>query len=227
MRRRAEGRLGLAAVFALCVASCLGTATAAEGPTVYLWGAQRGAERMPEVAQAIEDGLKRRGDAVERVKVPSAGCEGPACLAALRGQPGLVGWFGELLTEKYNRTPEAPITLAQWDNAYDSACFVEPNNTILNLLKKARDERYRGHVVELFKTSNLPFSFDDDVCNYLYLNGILTYEEIPGKGGRPLRVCRFSSPFIQHRLYNGFSRDMAALGVPVPPVDPQIGRAHV
>lgn len=139
-----------------------------------------------------------------------------------RGQPGLVGWFGELLTEKYNPTPKAPITLHEWDNTYDSACFVEPNNTVLNLLQKARDERYRSHVVDLFKYSNIPFGFDKEWCNYLYLNGILTYEEVRDRGGRPLRVCRFSSPFIQHRLYNAFADDMAALDVPVPAVDPQM-----
>jgi hypothetical protein len=136
-----------------------------------------------------------------------------------RGQPGLTGWFGELLTEKYNQAAPAPITMKQWERTYDNACFVEPNNTVLNLIKKARHRRYRKHVVELFRTSNVSFSFDQGWCSYLYLNGVIDYEEVAGKAGRPVKVCRFSSPFIQHRLYNAFSADMAELSHKVPVVD--------
>jgi AAA+ ATPase superfamily predicted ATPase len=50
---------------------------------------------------------------------------------ATNGQPGLVGWFGELLTEKYNPGASQPITLKDWKTVYRRALYVEWNNTIL------------------------------------------------------------------------------------------------
>jgi hypothetical protein len=47
--------------------------------------------------------------------------------ATTRGQPGLVGWLGELLTEKHNPDPKAPLTLAQWQRTYMLA--VAPSRT--------------------------------------------------------------------------------------------------
>lgn len=138
------------------------------------------------------------------------------------GQPGLIGWFGELLTERYLPVDGGPITLPLWEAVYDRACTIEPNNTILNLLKKAQAERYREHVVALFRTSNIPFNFDDEWCNYLYLHGVIAYEEIQGPADQRLAVCRFSSPLVQRRLYHAFSREMAELGGRVPAVDPRL-----
>jgi len=34
----------------------------------------------------------------------------------VRGQPGLTGWFGELMTETFNTTPDRPITMDEFDN---------------------------------------------------------------------------------------------------------------
>ena len=48
------------------------------------------------------------------------------------GQPGLVGWFGELLTEKYNPGQNAPIDTSIWNTVLRKALFVEWNNTVLN-----------------------------------------------------------------------------------------------
>ena len=53
-----------------------------------------------------------------------------------RGQPGLVGWFGELLTEKYNPGNGKDIDLNIWQRVYRKACYVEWNNTVLNLVKE-------------------------------------------------------------------------------------------
>ena len=136
-----------------------------------------------------------------------------------RGQPGLVSWFGELLTEKYNPSAPEPLTMRAWDYAYGAACQVEPNNTVLNLLKKARREPYRQQVVDLFSRGDVPFAFDKDWCNYLYLNGVIDYEETTLQDGRVVRVCRFASPFIQLRLYNAFTGDLDDLGGRVPAVD--------
>lgn len=139
--------------------------------------------------------------------------------AATRGQPGLVGWFGELLTEKYNPDPGAPITQRQWQDVYSAACQVEPNNTVLNLIKKARGP-YRDEVVGLFSRSDVPFSFDQDWCNFLYLNGIIDHEEASDPAGQRVRVCRFSSPFIQLRLYQALTYDLFDNRLPVLPLEP-------
>ena len=132
-----------------------------------------------------------------------------------RGQPGLVGWLGELLTEKYNPGQGQPITLERWEEVFMLACRVEPNNTILNLIKKAKGP-YREHVMRLFGKADIPFSFDEDWCNYLYTNGILDFERATDSVGELTSVCRFSSPFVQLRLHAAFTDDL----VPRPPVLP-------
>lgn len=124
-----------------------------------------------------------------------------------RGQPGLVGWLGELLTEKYNDGQGRPITMDEWERVFMLACRVEPNNTILNLIKKAKGP-YREHVMKLFGKADIPFSFDQDWCNYLYTNGILDFEETTDDQGKPTPVCRFSSPFVQIRLHAAFTDDL-------------------
>jgi len=135
-----------------------------------------------------------------------------------RGQPGLVSWFGELLTEKYNLGRDRTIALREWSATYGAASRVEPNNTVLNLLKKAQGS-YRRQVVELFARADVPFSIDAPWCSYLYLNGIIDYEDSIAPSGETLQVCRFSSPFIQHRLYNALSSDLVR-GTGVPTLDP-------
>ncbi len=50
-----------------------------------------------------------------------------------RGQPGLVSWFGELLTETYNPEPDKTIDKAAWENVYLHACHTEFNYPILLL----------------------------------------------------------------------------------------------
>jgi len=117
-----------------------------------------------------------------------------------QGQPGLVGWFGELLTEKFNQEPDQPIDMKLWDRVYLKACETEHNNTVRNIITKARDEII-SDVIKLFTDANVHFSFDYDWCNYMYMHGIITYVE--DDDGR-CHVCRFSSPFIQTRLYNAF-----------------------
>ncbi|KPA17891.1 ATPase domain protein, prokaryote domain protein, partial [Candidatus Magnetomorum sp. HK-1] len=117
-----------------------------------------------------------------------------------QGQPGLVGWFGELLTEKFNKEPDKAIDMKLWNRVYLKACETEHNNTVRNIITKARDEII-SDVIKLFTDSNVHFSFDYDWCNYMYMHGIITYVE--DDQGR-CHVCRFSSPFIQTRLYNTF-----------------------
>jgi len=136
-----------------------------------------------------------------------------------RGQPGLVGWFGELLTETYNPGPSNPIDLPTWQDVYEVACFREWNNTILNLVKKARGPHVR-RVLDLFEKSDLPFSIYAEWCNYLYLNGIIREKVETDQTGRKRYVCQFSSPFVQTCLFHALTLDLVGDRFPVLPLEP-------
>jgi hypothetical protein len=98
------------------------------------------------------------------------------------------------------------------------ACRVESNNTILNLLKKARGP-YREQVMGLFGKADVPFAFDQDWCSYLYTNGIIDYEKTTDALGAPTSVCRFSCPFVQLRLHAAFTDDLVPR-LPILALDP-------
>ena len=66
-----------------------------------------------------------------------------------RGQPGLVGWFGELLTEKYNPGVGKVIDMDLWDDVLVEALFGEWNNTVMNMVAKARGD-YMPRVAGLY-----------------------------------------------------------------------------
>ena len=119
-----------------------------------------------------------------------------------QGQPGLIGWFGELLTEKYNQDPQQKVELKQWHHVYNCACEIEHNNTVFNMITKAQN-KYKSSVIKLFTEANIHFSIDYDWCNYLYMHGIISYKKSENTH-RQYYVSRFSSPFIQTRLYNAF-----------------------
>jgi hypothetical protein len=61
-----------------------------------------------------------------------------------KGNPGLTGWFGELLTETYNQAPNEPITMTLFEGVYAAALNLLPNNNILNLISKAKQEPYKS-----------------------------------------------------------------------------------
>lgn len=142
-----------------------------------------------------------------------------AVYESTRGQPGLVSWFGELLTEKYNPGQDKSIGLNDWRRVYTRAMYVEWNNTLLNLGKKARGP-HRRDVMRLFTDPNVRFALEDEWCSFLYMNGIID-EVIVSDESSPTgekAVCRFSSPFVQHRLYTGFSREMFGDNGPLPSI---------
>ena len=136
-----------------------------------------------------------------------------------RGQPGLVGWFGELLTEKYNPGAGQAIDRGAWVETYQAACQIEWNNTVLNLVKKAKGE-HPDRVVALFASDDVPFSLDEDWCSYLYLNGVIDTQKTADSQGKPTFVCRFSCPFIQERLYAAFGRELVDERPPILAVEP-------
>jgi len=74
------------------------------------------------------------------------------------GQPGLVSWFGELLTQKYNEFPNKPIDIHLWKKVYARSQHIEHNNTILNIIAKAK-HKYKHQIFQLFQNSDIDFSF--------------------------------------------------------------------
>jgi len=134
-----------------------------------------------------------------------------------RGHPGLVCWFGELITEKYNPGREVEIDLNVWKDVYRRAVKVEWNNTVLNLIKKAKD-KYLNQVLDLFNNPDKEFSLDVEWCSYLYLNGIIDYETITEASGEKKEVCRFANPFIQERLYNALTKSFLGDDTPIYPL---------
>ncbi len=128
-----------------------------------------------------------------------------------RGQPGLVSWFGELLTRDYIPGPEqTPLDWDAWEMAWNSARYLEPNNTVMNLIAKARKPEYQRHLLQLFNQSNLPFSFHNPTQNYLYTNGIIVPETVRQSNGKIINICRFSSPFIQDCIYDALGHELVA-----------------
>ncbi len=124
-----------------------------------------------------------------------------------RGQPGLVSWLGELLTEGFDRyTPDRsrPLASAEFDHVYAAAIQILPNNNILNIISKARQEPYRQFVLDLFRTDEkIPFRFDDSRINFLYMNGVVDMETENGH-----YFVRFACPFVQKRLFNFFANEL-------------------
>lgn len=122
-----------------------------------------------------------------------------------QGQPGLVSWLGELLTETYNHDPTQPLTLDDFEEVYSAAINVLPNNNILNIISKAKQSPYRKVVLEMFRTGEpLPFRYDNPRLNFLYMNGVVAWERV----GRDRYDVKFPCPFVQKRLFNYFADDL-------------------
>ena len=118
-----------------------------------------------------------------------------------RGQPGMTCWFGELLTEEYNDDISCIITKKKFDYVYSEAVNVLPNNNILNIISKVKQSPYKDLVLKFFQTSEkFDFKYDNNNINYLYMNGIIDIEKVELK-----KIVRFSSPFVQKRLFSHFS----------------------
>jgi hypothetical protein len=126
------------------------------------------------------------------------------------GQPGLVSWFGELLTETYNKTPDQPIGMETWKYVWVAARFVEPNNNVMNLIAKARMPAYQGFLLELFKNASVPFQFHHPLHNYLYMQGIVEPTITHDMAGELVATCRFTSPFIQDCIYQALGDELVA-----------------
>ena len=121
-----------------------------------------------------------------------------------RGQPGLTSWLGELLTETYPTKKEEPVTMDHFRYVYKRAIQALPNVNIINIINKANQSPCRETVLQLFKTDRkVVFKYDDRRLNFLYMNGVIDIEETEDE-----LYVRFSSPFVQKRLFNFFSGEM-------------------
>ena len=122
-----------------------------------------------------------------------------------RGQPGLTCWFGELLTEKYNKKFPEPVLMRNFETVSAAAIRVLPNNNILNIISKADTEPYRSVTLDLFRTGGkMEFSYDDSLISYLYMNGVIDCET----ENETDYFVRFACPFVQKRLFNYFAREL-------------------
>ena len=150
-----------------------------------------------EVASMFRWYAEESGQAVEMAVVERLFYE-------TRGQPGLVSWFGELLTETYNRH-DAAITAHDFDVAFSAGLNLLPNNNILNIISKANKEPYVDTVLKLFETDQkLAFRYDNRHLNYLYLNGVIE----PEPEADLTYSTRFASPFVQKRLFHYFADEL-------------------
>jgi len=122
-----------------------------------------------------------------------------------QGQPGLTGWFGEMLTETYNKATSQPITIAHFEEIYAAALDLLPNNNILNLISKAKQAPYKPYVLELFQTkTKIKFTYRDPIINFLYMNGVVSVEQV----SLSENYVKFPCPYIQKQLFNYFAREL-------------------
>jgi hypothetical protein len=126
-----------------------------------------------------------------------------------QGQPGLVSWLGELLTETYNEH-NSKITSRDFEMAYSRAVATLPNPNIQNIISKAKQEPYQQLVLEMFQTNQkIDFLFDDPYINFLYMNGVVDEEvALDEEHNQLTHYLKFPCPFVQKRLFNYFSRTL-------------------
>ncbi len=123
-----------------------------------------------------------------------------------QGQPGLTGWFGELLTETYNKATDKPITIDSFEEVYAAALDLLPNNNILNLISKAKQEPYKSFVLELFQTKDkVKFTYRNPIINFLYMNGIVEVEQI----SLSENYVKFPCPYVQKQLFSYFAEELS------------------
>ncbi len=126
-----------------------------------------------------------------------------------KGQPGLTCWFGELLTEGWDEfkvTKDMPIDMELFKEAYAAASQILPNNNILNIISKAKQEPYKETLLNMFKTDEkLLFNYDDVNFNFLYMNGVIDRE----KGEDKKNYVKFPCPFVHKKLFNYFAREIS------------------
>jgi hypothetical protein len=124
-----------------------------------------------------------------------------------RGQPGLTCWLGELMTEgfyDYQPDHDRPFTVKDFDFVFRMAVQALPNNNILNIISKAKQEPYKEIILDLFRTDEKKiFTFDDSHMNFLFMNGVIGRDRCEEN-----LYVKFPCPFVQKRLFNYFAREL-------------------
>lgn len=175
-----------------------------------------------EVTALFKEYEKESGQAIEKEVVDRLFYE-------CNGQPGLTCWFGELLTQKFNKQPAKPVSMDNWNYSYMYASQGLPNNNIINIIEKAKKDPFKYKVLELFQTGEKEeFHFHNKDHNYLYMNGIIDIDE----DSEQLKLfVKFSSPFVQKRLFNYFANeifeDMGRLVAPFGKLDDAVNENHL
>ena len=109
------------------------------------------------------------------------------------------------MTETYNQATDQAITMTLFEGVYAVALNLLPNNTILNIISKAKLEPYKPYVLKLFETKEkVNFSYDDPTINFLYMNGVVSIDE----ANLIEYYVKFPCPYIQKRLFNYFAREL-------------------
>jgi hypothetical protein len=79
---------------------------------------------------------------------------------------------------------------------------------------------YQREGLELFTRPDIKFPLDADWCAYLYLNGVIDSQPYVTEMGEEIEICRFSSPFIQKRLYNALTYEIFGDRLPILALEP-------
>ena len=129
-----------------------------------------------------------------------------------KGQPGLTCWFGELLTEgweEFRVNPDMPMDMKLFRKAYAAATQILPNNNILNIISKAKQEPYKALILDMFRTDHKTnFKHDDFMHNFLYMNGVIDREDTQYDNDDENYHIKFPCPFVQKRLFNYFANEI-------------------
>ncbi|GAK61266.1 hypothetical protein U27_01166 [Candidatus Vecturithrix granuli] len=141
--------------------------------------------------------------------------------AETSGHPGLVCWFGELLTEGYEEVQvdrTRLLTVQDFERVYAAATHILPNNTLLNILSKAKQAPYKDMVLNIFEASEkLEFRYYDPTINFLYMHGVIA----PEKTEENRYYIKFACPYIQKGIFDYFSGELfREMGSLVDPFDP-------
>ena len=124
-----------------------------------------------------------------------------------QGQPGLVSWFGELLTVECNRDTNKPITMDDWNYSYAEVNAI-PSSHLLNLISKVNEnEDAKKLVIDLFQTrEKIEFIFTNKLHNYLYLNGIIkpVKEKFKNKFAN---YIKFTCQFVHRQLFQYYAAE--------------------
>ncbi len=92
-----------------------------------------------------------------------------------------------------------------FEGVYAAALNLLPNNNILNIISKAKQEPYKPYVLELFQTEEkVNFIYHDPIVNFLYMNGVVSVE----RANLGENYVKFASPYVQKQLFNHFAREL-------------------